>query len=827
MKIVGLLCLFLERKTMEMEQKRIEIQQLPLIALRGLVVFPGRMVHFDVGRKKSVQALNEAMDHYDQTVFLVAQTNLEDEEPSKNALHTMGVVARVRQILKLPGDTLRILVEGVCRARVVDIVQEEPFYEALVQSCPVLHLANHRREEAMVRQCRAAFEEYINYTAKPSADVFAGVNTVEDPGELADLIAYHMPLPLEDKQHLLEILPISRRVETLLSILSKEIEILKIEQKIRNKVQHQMDQNQRDYYLHEQMKAIADELGEEDPLEESDSYRQKIEALSASAEIKQKLREESDKLSKMPIGSHEATVVRGYLDLCLSLPWGKTTEDHYDLAVAKKVLDRDHYGMEKVKERMLELLAVRSLNPDIKGQIICLAGPPGVGKTSIARCVAEAMGRKYVRVSLGGVKDESDIRGHRKTYIGAMPGRIITAIKNAGTVNPLILLDEIDKMSNDFRGDPSSAMLEVLDPEQNTAFEDHFVEVSFDLSQVLFVTTANDIHNIPAPLLDRMEIIELSSYTAEEKFQIARRHLWKKQLGRHGLSGSQIRMSDTVLKRLIEGYTKEAGVRQLERELAKICRKVSVKIVSGEAKSVSVGRLEPFLGPQRYKPDVIETADEVGVVNGLAWTSVGGEMLPVEVAILNGTGKIELTGSLGDVMKESAHIAVSYVRSHAEELGVSWDFYKTKDIHIHAPEGAVPKDGPSAGVTMATALVSALTGNPAKQTIAMTGEISLRGRVLPIGGLREKAMAAYTHGIKTVFIPALNKADLADVDAVVKENVEFVPVERLDAVFSAALVRDPFLSKTAVKNEPVLPESVSTAMPIPSSKTSKTSVVHQ
>lgn len=812
---------------MNREHSIMEIQQLPLITLRGLVVFPQRLVHFDVGRKKSIQALNDAMDNHDQTVFLVAQTKAEEEDPGREALYTMGVIARIRQVLKLPGDNLRILVEGVCRARIVDILQEEPFYQAIVQPCPVPHLANSRREEAMIRQCRARFEEYISYSAKPSAEVMFGVSAAEEAGELADHIAFHLPIPVEDKQNLLSTVPISRRVEMLLSILSKETEILKLEQKLRDKVQQQMDQNQRDYYLHEQMKAIADELGEaDDPLEEADVYRRKIDSLPLTEDIRQKFREESDKLAKMPMGSHEATVIRGYLDLCLSLPWGNVTQDKHDLAMARKVLDRDHYGMEKVKERILEMLAVRTLNPDIKGQILCLAGPPGVGKTSIARCVAEAMGRKYVRVSLGGVKDESDIRGHRKTYIGSMPGRIITAIKNAGTVNPLILLDEIDKMSNDFRGDPASAMLEVLDPEQNATFEDHFVEVPFDLSQVLFVTTANDIGSIPAPLRDRMEIIELPSYTAEEKFRIARRHLWKKQLKRHGLTGSQLRISDAVLKDLIAGYTREAGVRNLERELAKLCRKAAAKIVGGDVRSVTVRDLEAVLGPRRYKPDADAGSEEIGVVNGLAWTSVGGELLPIEVAVLEGTGKIELTGSLGDVMKESARIAVSYVRSKATQLGIAPDFYKTRDIHIHAPEGAVPKDGPSAGVTMTTALVSALTGIPVKQTVAMTGEISLRGRVLPIGGLREKSMAAYTHQIKTVLIPAENESDLADIDAVVKENVRFITAKQIKTVLAVALTKDPFVRAVGEAEMPVLPDAVSTAMHVPAEK-KKSPVVRQ
>ncbi|MBP3388701.1 MAG: endopeptidase La [Clostridia bacterium] len=790
---------------MKVTNEILSVEELPMLALRGLVIFPGMLLHFDVGRQKSVRALDEAMSG-EQRIFLVSQRDMTVDDPAVNQLYTMGVVANIRQVLKLPGDTLRILVEGQYRAKAVRVVQEEPYFRALVRECAVRRVTDGLRETAMVRECRRAFQMYTAVAAKLPADVISGVQSARDAGYIADYIAANLPFQPEDKQRVLASLTVSRRVELLLDILQRETAILQLEQDIHNRVQAQMDENQKEYYLHEQMKAIAEELGEADnPLEEAEAYRRKFRALNLPESTLTRMLEECDRLSKMPYGSQESTVLRGWLDTCVSLPWNVTTKDKLDLDAARRVLDRDHYGMDKVKERVLEVLAVRALMPDVRGQVICLAGPPGVGKTSIARSIAAATGRKYVRVSLGGVKDESDIRGHRKTYVGSMPGRIIHAIKQAGSCNPVILLDEIDKMSHDFRGDPASAMLEVLDVEQNSAFVDHYLEVPFDLSQVLFVTTANSTGDIPAPLYDRMDVIEMPSYTVEEKFQIAKQHLVRKQLAKNGLKRTQVRFSDVVLRQLIEGYTREAGVRSLERRIAAICRKAARVIASGEQKSVSVTDAEAYLGPRKYKPDPASLADEVGVVNGLAWTSVGGETLPIEVAILEGTGKIELTGSLGDVMKESAHIAVSYVRSRAAELHVSADFYKTKDIHIHAPEGAVPKDGPSAGVTMVTALVSALTGIPVRGNLAMTGEISLRGKVLPIGGLREKSMAAYTHHMDTVLIPWDNEPDLYEVDPVVKEHVRFVPVKQLDTVLKTALVQDPFDCPHTEDNERPLP----------------------
>lgn len=764
---------------------------MPLIALRGLVVFPGMLVHFDVGRKKSILALNEAMA-MDQTVFLVTQTDMAIDDPDLSGLYPVGVVAKVRQVLKLPGDNLRILVEGQYRAGIESLLQAEPFMSAIVRERLERRMAGSLRAEAVMRECRTYFEEYAQLAPKLPSDMAAGVASAQDAGYLADFIAAHIPLSVEEKQQILGTASVEKRMELLIGILARECSVLELEQDIHNRVHEQIDQNQKEYYLREQLKVISAELGGEDnPVEESQEYRRKIEALELPADTADKLLHECDKLAKMPYGSHEATVSRNYLDTCLALPWNVATKDTLDLDAARKILDRDHYGLDKVKERIIEALAVRRLSPELRGQVLCLVGPPGVGKTSIAKSVAAAMGRKYVRVSLGGVRDEAEIRGHRKTYIGAMPGRIIAAIRQAGTNNPLMLLDEIDKMSSDFRGDPSSAMLEVLDGEQNNAFCDHYIEVPFDLSNVLFITTANDASAIPAPLYDRMDVIELGSYTAEEKFHIAKEHLLRKQVKRHGLTLRQVRIPDDVLRRIIDGYTREAGVRNLERCIAKICRKAAKKIVAGETKSVRVTELEEYLGPVKYKADDAQRSDEVGVVNGLAWTSVGGETMPVEVAVLDGSGKIELTGSLGDVMKESARTAISYVRSRTAQWHIDREFYKTKDIHIHVPEGAVPKDGPSAGVTMATAIVSALTGIPVRHDVAMTGEISLRGRVLPIGGLKEKTMAAYTHHMKTVIIPAENEPDLAEVDGVVRENLQFVTASHLDTVLKTALVSAP------------------------------------
>ena len=769
------------------------VSTLPMLVLRGLVCFPETVIHFDVGRLKSVAALNTAMER-DQRIFLVTQKDVSQDDPAPKDLYRMGVVGRVRQIVKLPHDNFRIIVDGEYRATAVEILQTEPYFMVVAQERLDKPVAPALLEDALVRECRQQFERYADLVPKMAPDVMFGVAADDDAGHLADFIASNLNMPVEEKQKVLNIQSVTSRMETLLRILDKECQILELEKKIEEKVQEQMDENQKEYYLREQIRAISEELGQsDDPLEESGEYAKAIKDLNLPEEIAAQLHKESRKLGKMPPGSHEATVVRTYLDLCLSLPWSTLSKDNLDLLRARRILDRDHDGLEKVKERIIEALAVRQLSAEMKGQVLCLVGPPGVGKTSIARSIAEAMGRKYVRVSLGGVRDEAEIRGHRRTYVGAMPGRIISAIKQAGTRNPLILLDEIDKMGSDHRGDPAAAMLEVLDTEQNSAFRDHFVDLPFDLSEVMFVTTANDASSIPAPLYDRMDVIHLSSYTAEDKKRIARRHLLKKQLKKHGLTGKQLKLSESGLARIIECYTSEAGVRTLERQIATLCRKTAASLVEGTATSISVtaSNLETYLGPEKYKADSKTHHDEVGVVNGLAWTAVGGATMPIEVAVLDGSGKIELTGNLGDVMKESARTAISYVRSRAADWHIDSDFYKNKDIHIHVPEGAVPKDGPSAGVTMATAIVSALTGIPVKGDVAMTGEISLRGRVMAIGGLREKAMAAYTHRLTTVIIPEDNSADLSEVDAAVKENTRFIMARNLDTVIGNALTADP------------------------------------
>lgn len=782
---------------MENDKHR-EHEMLPLLVLRGLVCFPNTVVHFDVGRLKSVAALNAAMETIERRIFLVTQKDVREEDPAYAGLYRMGVVARVRQIVKLPHDNFRVIVEGLYRATVQEVLDSQPFFCVEVVEKLDRPVASSMFEAALIRDCQNTFKRYAELGSKMAPDVQAEVTSANNAGRLADYVASNLSMPYQDKQKVLNYLSVSRRMETLLTILDKECQILELEKKIEEKVHAQMDENQKEYYLREQIRAISEELGEgDDPLEESGEYAKAIDALGLPESLSTPLHKECHKLAKMPFGSHEATVVRTYLDTCLALPWNQMTKDNLDLRRARRILDRDHDGLDKVKERIVEALAVRQLSSEMKGQVLCLVGPPGVGKTSIARSIAEAMGRKYVRVSLGGVRDEAEIRGHRRTYVGAMPGRIMAAIKQAGTRNPLILLDEIDKMGNDFRGDPASAMLEVLDVEQNAAFRDHFVDLPFDLSEVMFITTANDASTIPAPLYDRMDVITLSSYTAEEKKRIARTHLLKKQMKKHGLQSSQLKVTPAALDRIIECYTAEAGVRGLERMLATLCRKTAAKLVNGDCDAVSItpANLETFLGPCKYKPDAKEHSDDVGVVNGLAWTSVGGATMPVEVSVLEGTGKVELTGNLGDVMKESARTAISYVRSRANDWHIDGDFYKNKDIHIHVPEGAVPKDGPSAGVTMTTAIVSALTGIPVKGEVAMTGEISLRGRVMPIGGLREKTMAAYTHRFTTVIIPEDNAADLTEIDEKVRSNTHFVTAKEMDTVIQAALTADPSVAR--------------------------------
>ncbi len=773
------------------------IESMPLLALRGLVVFPGNPIHFDVGRPKSVASLGEAMQR-DQTIFLVTQRDPSQEDPSQRHLYSVGVVAKVRQVLRAGGDTLRIMVDGLYRARLLQMEDHDGHYSAKIVRCAESAVPSALEARAYLKECRSYFNTYCRLSSDVSKDMPAHASMMNDIRELIDYVAANVPLAVEEKQKILHLSSVAKRAELLLVYMERECEVLLLEQTIQSRVQEQVEQNQKEYYLREQMKAIAEELGEgESPLEEADEYRRKIRSAVLSEQASEHLLKEVHKLSKMPSGSHEATVVRNYLDTVLELPWGIFSKGQADIVAAAKILDRDHYGLQKVKDHILELMAVWQLTEKRQAQILCLVGPPGVGKTSIARSIAHAIGREYVRVSLGGVRDESDIRGHRKTYIGAMMGRIMTAVKQAKTANPLVLLDEIDKLGSDFRGDPSAALLEVLDPEQNHAFVDHYVELPFDLSQVLFITTANDASTIPAPLYDRMDVLTLPGYTQEEKLQIAKKHLVKKQLAEHGLTGKQLRFTDKQLRFIIEGYTREAGVRQLERLIAKVCRQVAKRIVEGE-ESISTKDLTAFLGPVKYKKDADKHADEIGLVNGLAWTQVGGELLPIEVAVLPGTGKIELTGSLGDVMKESARIAISYVRAHTKEWTLQADFYTTKDIHIHAPEGAVPKDGPSAGITMATAILSALAGIPVKGKVAMTGELSLRGRVLPIGGLKEKLMAAYVNGMQTVLIPADNVSDLEEVDTVVKEHLTVIPVHTMEDVLYYSLTRGPAAQKPFV-----------------------------
>ena len=767
---------------------------MPTVALRGLVVFPGMGVTFDVGRTRSLQAIKAAMAD-DQQIFLVAQKDVRDDEPDIDRLFKIGTVAKISHILRLPNsDTVRVSVDGLSRASLVDMLQSEPYLitDVKIRREPVIRPDDKDYATALVRQTKDYFEDYAEVVPQMPAEIILDVLEKNDPGELADYIGSNIMLEYKKRQQILNEINPLKRLEKVCCMLANEGDLMKIENEINQRVQENIDKSQREYYLNEQMKVISEELNDGlSPQAECDEFREKIKALGLDEKSENKLLKECARLEKMSSTSPEATVIRVYLETCLELPWHKYSTDKLDLDHARKVLDRDHYGLEKVKERIIEALAVRKLSDGCYGQTLCLVGPPGVGKTSIAKSIASAMGRSFARISLGGTSDEAEIRGHRKTYIGAMPGRIINAVKQAGTQNPIILLDEVDKLGSDYKGDPSSALLEVLDGEQNSTFVDRYIELEFDLSKVMFITTANDISTVPKPLLDRMEIIELAGYTNEEKFNIAKKHLVPKQAKLHGLNGRTFKINDKALYALIDGYTREAGVRKLEQKIAALCRKAAAEIVGGEAKSLTVKEtnLEKLLGPKKYLPLSLDGEAEIGVVNGLAWTSVGGEMLQVEAAVFDGTGKVELTGSLGDVMKESAMAAVSFIRSKADKYGVDHKFYKEKDIHIHVPEGAVPKDGPSAGVTMATALLSALTDAPVNQFVAMTGEISLRGRVLPIGGLREKTMAAYRMGIKTVIIPQKNVPDLAEIDEKVRSAIKFVPVTELDEVFDVALIK--------------------------------------
>ena len=780
-----------EKVTVKVERHELH---LPAIALRGLVVFPNNLVHFEVGRAKSIAAVEWAMAN-NSNVFLVTQKEMGTDEPAAEDLYAYGVVAEVKQVLRVSDELVKVLVEGKTRAKMLGLDGSGSFLLASVRPAPVrgVKADDSIRLEALLRSLKSCFDEYLGMNPRLGKDVVFSIVSSDDPVFLSEYIPANLLFRYEDKQAVMNENTLTGRLQRLIEMLRRECQVMRVEKEIADKVNEAMDRNQREYYLHEQLHVINDELGEgDDTHAEADEYRRRIQELHLAEDSEKKLLKEVDRLAKMQGSNQEAAIIRTYLDTCLDLPWNTFTVDDLDIARAQQILDRDHYGLKKVKDRILEILAVRKLSPDVKAQIICLAGPPGVGKTSIARSIAESLGRKYVRLSLGGVRDEAEIRGHRRTYIGAMPGKIISAMITAKSSNPLMLLDEIDKLAGDFRGDPAAALLEALDPEQNGTFNDHFLDIPYDLSHVLFITTANDLGSIPGPLRDRMDVIELPSYTRVEKYNIARKHLLPKQLKLCGLSG-KVTLSQSALYDIIDGYTREAGVRNLERTITSVLRKCARKIASGEVESVSVtaSSLEELLGPRQVKADFLNRTNMVGVANGLAWTSVGGETLPIEVQVMDeGSGKITVTGSLGDVMKESAQLAVTYVRVHAAEYGIDPERLKKCDLHIHAPEGAVPKDGPSAGVTLTTALVSCLSGLPVRGDVAMTGEITLHGNVLPIGGLREKSMAAYREGMKLVLIPKGNEPDLYEVDDEVKKNLEFLPVTNLSQVLEATLLRE-------------------------------------
>lgn len=770
----------------------------PVLPLRGLVVFPKTLIHFDVGRKKSITAINRAMSK-DQTIFLATQKDATGHEPSIKDLYKTGVIAKVIQVLKQPENTTRIVIEGIQRAKIISPVYDDSCLMANVQPIEEIENPLTIKDKALIRSVRREFENYIELNPKMPPDIIFKIALCKSPAELSDFIASNLIVDYISKQAVLEIVNPSERLADILELLISENDIMRIEDEIAKKAKSRIDESQREYFLREQKHIIEEELGEDDsPSDEAEAYAQKIEELKLDEKSEEVLFKECRKLMKMPYGSQEASVIRTYLDTVIELPWHTSSKEKIVISKLRKDLDKSHYGLEKIKDRIIEQLAVKKLSEKQKGQIICFVGPPGVGKTSVAQSIAKAIGRKSQRIALGGVKDEAEIRGHRRTYIGSMPGRIMAAIQNAGTNNPLLILDEIDKLSSDFKGDPTSALLEVLDSEQNNKFVDHFIDIPFDLSEVMFITTANDLGAIPAPLRDRMEIIEISSYTREEKFNIAKKHLIPKQLDLCGFSSKELKFTQKAIYTLIDFYTKEAGVRTLERTIASIMRKCAVKKLEDGIDTFKIDEkaVEALLGAKKFLPDSLIKIDEIGVVNGLAWTQVGGELLPIEVAVMDGTGKLELTGSLGDVMQESAKTAITCIRSHAEAFGISSDFYKTKDIHIHAPEGAVPKDGPSAGITMATAVFSALTQTFVKHDVAMTGEITLRGRVLPIGGLKEKSMAAYKNGISTVIIPKLNEPDINDIDPSVKASINFVPVENLTEVIAVACKKHKKSSKS-------------------------------
>lgn len=778
--------------------------KMPILALRGLTVFPEQTVHFDVGRPKSVKALDAAMKA-DQTIMLVPQKDILVDDPKLVDLYSIGTICKVKQVLRAQGENLRVLVTGISRASIMEVNQTDPYMSGIVESVPEQNEHDSPRSRALRREAVNVYGMYIEQTEQPAQVVQLKILASESNAFIADTIAQNSGIDFKDKAKLLCQLNSTKRLEMTVKLIKQEVEVLRLESDIQQKTRSSIDQNQKDYYLREQMKVIREELGEGDEESEFSEYIQKIQALKLDEASEKKLLKDVERIRKQPFGSSEAAVLRNYLDTLLELPWNKKTKERIDIGVARKILDQDHFGMEKVKERILEAIAVRQMAPEMPPQIICLVGPPGVGKTSISYSIAKSLNRKMARISLGGVHDEAEIRGHRKTYVGAMPGRIMTAMTQAGSSNPLLLLDEIDKLGSDHRGDPSAALLEVLDAEQNHTYRDHYLEVPYDLSDVMFITTANTLDTVPRPLLDRMEVIELGSYTDEEKLMIANDHLIPKQLKKHGLKKAQLRITDDAIREIITCYTRESGVRNLERSFGEICRKSAMRILSMETPkriTVTGNNIEDFLGIRKFLPDRLPCADQVGLVTGLAWTSVGGETLEVEVNVMDGTGKLELTGNLGDVMKESAHAALSYIRTNAEKLGISTDFYKTKDIHVHFPEGAVPKDGPSAGVTMCTAIVSALTGRSVRRDIAMTGEISLRGRVMRIGGLKEKTMAALRHGIRTVIIPKENERDLEEIDQTVRRQLNFISAQTVDTVLNAALNHNTEMTPTILSDIP-------------------------
>ena len=773
-----------------MEQIRMT-GRMPVLALRGMTVFPEQTVHFDIGRVKSALALENAMKA-DQILYLAPQKNLMDEDPKLSGLHSIGTVVQVKQILKAQNENIRVLVTGLYRAKITELTQKEPFLAGTIEEVLSYDDEENIRSRALRREANNLYGTYLELCERPSQSLQMKMMSSNDCGFIADSIGQNSGIDYTDKVKILAQLHPVRRLELALQLLRQEVQMLRIEADIQERTKANIDHDQRDYYLRQQMRVIREELGEGGEHSDQDEFTAKILELKLDEASEQKLLKDIDRLAKQPFGSSEGAVLRNYLDTVLELPWNNRSKERVDIDAARKILDQDHFGLEKVKQRILESLAVRKLAPEMPPQILCLVGPPGVGKTSIAYSIARSLNRKMARIALGGVHDEADIRGHRKTYVGAMPGRILSGMIQAGTMNPLLLLDEVDKMGSDYRGDPSAALLEVLDGEQNKTYRDHYLEIPFDLSDVMFITTANTTDTIPRPLLDRMEIIELSSYTDEEKVMIAKNHLLPKQISKHGLKRSQLRVSEDALREIIHCYTRESGVRSLERCLAEICRKTAMKLLEENApKRVTVngGNLENFLGVRKYLPDQIHSNDQIGLVTGLAWTSVGGEVLEVEVNVMEGTGKLELTGNLGDVMKESVHAAMSYIRANAQKLDVPADFYKTKDIHVHFPEGAVPKDGPSAGITVCTAMVSALTGVTVRRDVAMTGEISIRGRVLPIGGLKEKTMAALRHGVHTVIIPKDNERDLQQIDQTVRKNLNFITAQTVDTVLDAALNR--------------------------------------